>query len=89
MQLVPYAGFDPLENNFFGIMPAPLHDRERPKRRNPLSGRAGIDVKRATILKAQGLSWARIGEILATEDRRKLKYLGCSVRAAVCRERDR
>lgn len=87
MQLIPYAGFDPRENDFSGIVPAPLHDRERPKRRNPQSGRVGIDVKRANHLKAQGLSWERIGEILASEDRRKTKYLGASVYRAVYRER--
>lgn len=87
MQLAPYAGYDPRENDFFGIEPAPLHDWERPKRRNPFSGRAGIDVKRARQLKAEGLSWGRIGEILASEDRREAKYLGASVYAAVYRER--
>lgn len=88
MRLIPYAGHDPRENDFYGIEPAPLHDRERPKRRNPQSGRTGINVVRAHQLKHEGLSWGRIGEILAAEDRRSIKYLGCSVYRAVYRERE-
>lgn len=86
MNLIPYAGFDPGENDFIGINPAPLHERERRKRRNARSGRQAINVRRAAELKSQGLSWDRIGQILAAEDRREVSYLGCSVAGAVYRE---
>lgn len=81
MSLIRYAGYDPFEDVY---EPQPPHNYRALKvRRRPRPGRPAMDVERALELKCEGLSWGRIGEILASEDRRTMKYLAHSVRQAV------
>lgn len=79
-KLIPYAGFDPDENNLDDIELAPLHPQDLVKRSRP--GPASIDTNRAWRLKHLGKSWKEVGEILAREEGRKIPFLGPSVYSA-------
>ena len=82
--MLRYAGYDPNEDNFDGIEPAPLHDEDcRPP------GKSRINIERALALKSEGLPWRRIGEILATEENRPTRYTGDGVSGAVYRTKRR
>lgn len=75
---LPYAGFDPDEDNFHGMELAPLHEQDV-MRRQP---RTNIDLARAEHLKSLGWSWDDVGRQLAIEDGRRIAYQGQSVRFA-------
>jgi hypothetical protein len=74
MILSRYAGYDPDEDNFDDVEPAPLHDEELRARR-----RTRINVSRAWELKRDGFDWAEIGRILACEQGRAANYQAMSV----------
>ena len=82
--MIRYAGYDPDENDFRGVDPAPLHASDL---RAP--GKTRINIQRALALKSEGLCWRRIGEILATEENRPMKYTADGVSGAVYRMRQK
>lgn len=45
-------------------------------------GRKHLNVDRARELRAEGLTWREVGEMLAIEERRLLPYQGPAVREA-------
>lgn len=79
-RLVQYAGFDPCEEDFDGVEPAPLHAEDLV----PLTRqrRTRINLERAWSLKRLGRSWDEVGRLLALEQGRKVVYQGKSVRMA-------
>ena len=68
-RLVPYAGFDPDDDNFDGIELAPLHrqDIERPRHTT-------LDIDRIQQLRGQGWTYDAIGRQLAFECGRRAPY---------------
>lgn len=76
MTLIPYAGFDPFENDFDNIQPAPLHEQD-------IEPRTHFDIARIWSLKHSGKSWNEIGKLLASEEGRRAPYQGTSIKFAV------
>jgi hypothetical protein len=70
---IPYAGYDPDEDNFDGIELASLYDQDK----RPY--RTTIDIRRAWDLKRIGHSWAEIGKILARECDRRMPFTSRAV----------
>lgn len=74
MKLIPYAGFDPTEDDFTGIELRPLE--LEPARYTRLN------ISRAWELRREGKSWKEIGQILARENGRSIPYNSHSVYTA-------
>jgi hypothetical protein len=75
--LIPYAGFDPDENDFGDVELAPLHcqDIEPHARRY----RTALNVDRARHLRGLGWTFDAVGVQLAIEDGRPVAYRGTSI----------
>lgn len=76
---IPYAGFDPEEDNFEGVEMAALHEQDVSCRDRSTK----MDIERARYLKWIGLSWNAVGRKLASEQGRRVAYRGSSVQFAV------
>lgn len=90
-RLVRYAGYDPDENNFVGVLLAPLHQEEF-----ELYQRTTINIARAVELRNSGqvefrvkgrrnnkLSWREVGQQLAEEEGRSVPYGPAAIYRAV------
>lgn len=73
-ELIPFAGYDPNENDFSMIKLEPRYGFD--------FGRE-INVKRAVELRAKGLKWREVSVLLAHECRRKIPFQPQSVMCAV------
>lgn len=74
MKLVPYAGFDPAEDDFTGV-------EFRPMELGP-ARYTRLNIRRAWELRRERKSWKEIGQILAREEGRSVPYTSHSVYTA-------
>jgi hypothetical protein len=79
MGMVRFAGFDPEEDNFDGIDPAPLHEQDF----QPRVMRTRMNLDRARHLRSLKWAWREIGKQIAIEEGRRVPYLANSIRLAV------
>lgn len=68
--MIRFAGFDPDEDDFEGVEPAPLHAHDRRVTRGAIDPEAALQIKLA------GNTWRRVGEIMACEQNRVIRFSG-------------
>lgn len=74
MKLIPYAGFDPTEDDFTGVELRPLELEPARYTR--------INIRRVWKLRREGKNWKEIGQILAREEGRPASYHAHSIYTA-------
>jgi hypothetical protein len=82
-KLIPYAGFDPSEEDYSDIVISPLTHRNQLN----FGPRKVMDTKTARELRASGMKWDDIGRELAAREGRSAPYQGTSVIQAIMKGR--
>ena len=80
--MIRYAGFDPFEDDFTDVPMAPLHLHDIGGLRKRTRA-CGIDPREAFYLKQAGNSWQRVGEMLAQQQGRAIRFTAASCANAV------